>query len=280
VNNPGIAAGNYVTNGMKVRADMGSTERDGLMASLQFAPNDFYTGVVDLYYSTMDQTNNARSLEVNLGGYPAPCCDGTFPDGTVFGYSNTTVAADTIVAGTLNNVMPLVRNFLFTTEDEIFATGWRNEFTLNDEWSMVADISYSMAERDQLQPEINAQYVALPANGTAPRNQYDTGTFQLRNNSNMPSLSFLRDYTDPTQVQIGPTIYGSGYTKKPHTEDELTSFRLDATRTADMCVQCASRSAPTTATASKEKESPESGLSTIGGGYYRRPAVPAAATPT
>ncbi len=31
-NNPGVAAGNYVTNGMKVRADMGSTERDGLMA--------------------------------------------------------------------------------------------------------------------------------------------------------------------------------------------------------------------------------------------------------
>ncbi len=67
--------------------------------------------------------------------------------------------ADTIVAGTLNNVMPLVRNFLFTTEDEIFATGWRNEFTLSDEWSMVADISYSKATRDQLQPEINAQYV-------------------------------------------------------------------------------------------------------------------------
>ena len=44
-NNPGVAAGNYVTNGMKVRADMGSTERDGLMAAVQFAPNDFYTGV-------------------------------------------------------------------------------------------------------------------------------------------------------------------------------------------------------------------------------------------
>jgi TonB-dependent receptor len=264
VGNPGITAGNYVTNGMKVRADMGSTERDGLMASLQFAPNDFYTGVVDLYYSTMDQTNNARSLEVNLGGYPAPCCDGTFPAGTVFGYSNTTVAADTIVAGTLNNVMPLVRNFLFTTEDEIFATGWRNEFTLNDEWSMVADISYSKATRDQLQPEINAQYALLPANGTAPRNQYDTGTFQLRNNSNMPSLSFLRDYTDSTQVLVGPTIYGSGYTKKPHTEDELTSFRLDATRTADMWWFNSVSFGANYSDRSKQKESPESALSTIG----------------
>ncbi|MCX7052909.1 MAG: TonB-dependent receptor [Proteobacteria bacterium] len=267
--NPGVTAGNYVTNGMKVRADMGSTERDGLMASLQFEPNDMYTGVIDLYYSTMDQTNNARSLEVNLGGYPAPCCDGTFPNGTVFGRSNTTVQADTIVAGTLNNVMPLVRNFLFTTEDEIFATGWRNEFQLSDEWSMVADISYSKATRDQLQPEINAQYVTLPANGTAPRNQYDTGTFQLRNNSNMPSLSFLRDYTDPTQVQIGPTIYGAGYTKKPRTEDELTSFRLDATRTADLWWFQSYSFGANYSDRSKQKESPESGLSTIGGGYLQ-----------
>ena len=267
VNNPGIAAGNYVTNGMKVRADMGSTERDGLMAAVQFAPNDFYTGVVDLYWSTMDQTNNARSLEVNLGGYPAPCCDGTFPNGTVFGYSNTTVKNDTIVAGTLNNVMPLVRNFLFTTEDEILATGWRNEFTLSDEWSLMADISYSNATRDQLQPEINAQYVTLPANGSAPRNQYDTGTFQLRNNSGMPSLSFLRDYTDPTQVQIGPTIYGAGYTKRPRTEDELTSFRLDATRDADMWWFNSITFGANYSDRSKEKESPESGLSTIGGGY-------------
>jgi iron complex outermembrane receptor protein len=267
--NPGIAAGNYVTNGMKVRADMGSTKRDGLMASMQFEPNDMYTGVIDLYYSTMDQTNNARSLEVNLGGYPAPCCDGTFPAGTVFGYSNTTVSADTIVAGTLNNVMPLVRNFLFTTEDEIFATGWRNEFQLSDEWSMVADISYSKATRDQLQPEINAQYVPLPANGTAPRNQYDTGTFQLRNNSNMPSLSFLRDYTDPTQVQIGPTIYGAGYTKKPHTEDELTSFRLDATHTADMWWFQGYSFGANYSDRTKKKETPESGLGTIGGGYLQ-----------
>jgi iron complex outermembrane recepter protein len=269
VNNPGIAAGNYVTNGMKVRADMGSTERDGVMAALQFAPNDMYTGVIDLYYSTMDQTNNARSLEVNLGGYPAPCCDGTFPDGTVFGYSDTTVRNDTIVAGTLNNVMPLVRNFLFTTEDEIFATGWRNEFTLNDEWSMVADISYSKATRDQLQPEINAQYVPLPANGSAPRNQYDTGTFQLRGTGNMPSLSFLRDYTDPSQVQIGPTIYGAGYTKKPRTEDELTSFRLDATRTADVWWFDSFSFGANYSDRSKEKESPESGLSTVGGGYLQ-----------
>ena len=175
-NNPGIAPGNIATNGMKVRADMGSTVRDGFMATLQFEPGDSFSSILDLYYSTMEQTDNARSLEVNLGGYPAPCCvPGPFPDGTVFGYSDTTIEGDMAVAGTLNSTVPLVRNFLFTTEDKIMAGGWRNEFQLSDAWSLAADISYSRADRDQNQPEINAQL--------GPVTPLDTGTFQLRGNN-------------------------------------------------------------------------------------------------
>ena len=258
--NPGVAAGQYTTDGMKVRADMGSTVRDGFMATLQFEPTDFYSGIIDLYYSTMEQTNNARSLEVNLGGYPATCCAGTIPDGTIIGYSNTTIENDTVVAGTLNSVVPLARNFLFTTDDEIVAGGWRNVFRLNDTWSLVADISYSKATRDQLQPEINAQI--------GPSLVLDTGTFELRGNDSMPSLSFPLDYADPTQVVIGPTIYGSGYTKKPHIEDELTSFRLDALRDADMGWFVGTAFGVNYSDRTKDKASPESPLGTIGGGAY------------
>ncbi len=260
--NPGIAAGQYATNGMKVRADMGSTVRDGLMATLEFQPGDTYHGIIDLYYSTLEQINNARSLEVNLGGYPAPCCvPGPFPDGTIFGYSNTTIQDETVVAGTLNVMVPLVRNFLFTTEDEIMAGGWRNEFQLSDDWSLVADLSYSKAEREQVQPEINAQY--------GPNVVFDTGTFRLRGNNSMPSLSFLLDYTDATQVLVGPTIYGSGYTKEPTIEDELSAFRLDAIKEADMGWLSGVAFGVNYADRSKDKTSPESGLSTIGGGAFQ-----------
>ncbi len=217
----------------------------------------------------MEQTNNARSLEINLGGYPGPCCDGVFPAGSVFGYSGTTIENDTVVAGTLNSIVPLARNFLFTTDDEILAGGWLNQFRLNNEWSMTADVSYSKATRKQLQPEINAQYRLLPANGNAPRNVYDTGTFQLRGASDMPSLSFLRNYADPTQVVIGPTIYGSGYTKNPRVEDELTSFRLDATRSASMGWFESTSFGVNYSDRTKDKKSPESGLRTIGDLAYQ-----------
>ncbi len=262
--NAGIPAGTRITKGMKVRADMGDTVRDGFMAALQFEPSDSYSGIIDVYYSTMDQTNNARSLEVNLGGYPAPCCDGTFPPGSLFGFSNVTIENNTVVAGTLNNVVPLARNFLFLTKDEIIAGGWLNEFRMGGDWTIKADLSYSKATREQDQFEINSQY--LPTGGS-PGNVYDTGTFELRGNRGMPSLSFLRNYADPANIRVGPTIYGAGYTKAPEVEDELTAFRIDAIRDVEMWKFSSTSFGLNYSERTKDKISPESGLGTIGGGY-------------
>jgi len=267
--NAGVPAGTLVTNGMKVRADLGSTERDGFMATLQFAPSDNYSGIIDLYYSTMDQTNNARSLEVNLGGYPAPCCDGPFPAGTQFGYSNVTVQDGVAVSGDLLQVVPLARNFLFLTEDEIFSAGFKNEFFLNDDWTLMADVSYSKAEREQDQFETQAQYVTQTTDPLLPTNQYDTGMYRLHGTSDMPTLSFARDYADADEVQVGPTIYGAGYTKAPEVEDEITSFRVDLVRSAEWGWFDEFTFMANYTERTKDKISPESGLSTANGGYNR-----------
>jgi len=272
---PGFPATALKTDGMKVRTDMGDTVRDGLMAAVQYEPNDFYNTTVDVYYSTMDQTDNARSVEVNLGGYPAPCCDGPFPNGTVFGFSNITLANNAVVAGNLNTVVPLARNFLFRTEDEILAGGWLNEFQLNDEWKLLADLSYSKATREQDQFETNAQIKPLGATATRPNNVYDNGVFQLRSNR-FPSISFGRNYADPNQVQVGPTIYGAGYTKAPEVEDELTSLRADAVRDAELWWFSTQSFGLNYSDRTKDKISPEAGLNTLptadsGGkpGYWR-----------
>src|SRR6266566_2352484 len=73
-------AGVFTTNGMKVRTDMGENTRDGAMAALEFRPVESFTSILDLYYTKSHEKDNARSIEVNVGGYPAPCCDGDFAD--------------------------------------------------------------------------------------------------------------------------------------------------------------------------------------------------------
>jgi TonB-dependent receptor len=265
--NPGVGPGVFVTDGMKVRADMGTNVRDGAMAAIQWRAGDVYSSVLDLYYTKREQDNNARSLEVNLGGYPAPCCDGTFPVNTVFGYSSPTIVDNTVIAAQLNQRVPLARNFLFETDDEISAAGWNNEWSFGD-WVVEGDVSYSYAKRDERQFETNAQFAPVAAGGGAPQNVYDTGTFAI-NNDGMPVLNFNLDYADPTRVQVGPTIYGSGYSKLPYVKDELTAGRFDLTRNLGGTWISSIVAGVNYADRTKDKFQPEGGLSTIGNGYFQ-----------
>jgi len=272
--NPGVPADAYVTNGMKVRTDMGNNTRDGYLATIEYRPSESFGSILDLYYTDASQLNNARSLEVNLGGYPAPCCDGSFPPNTIFGYSNPTIRSDTVVGGNLNTVVPLARNFKFTTDDTIFAGGWLNKFQLSDEWSLGLDFGYSKAERDQRQFETNAQYKPRSApcgnapGATQPCNIYDNGTFSLRSGK-MAQLTFGLDYADPAFVQVGPTIYGAGYAKKPHVEDSLWSGSLIANRDGELWWFASTSFGINYTDRSKDKQTPEANLSTIGNNYFQ-----------
>lgn len=265
--NPGVGAGDFITDGMKVRADMGKNRRDGAMAAIEWRPNNSFTSLLDVYYTKRRQVDNARSLEVNLAGFPAPCCDGTFPDGTVFGYSNPTIVNGTVVAATLNQRIPLVRNFLYTTRDSITALGWNNKW-FTGQWTLNADVSYSKAERDEQHYETNAQYE--PSNAApmgAPRYVYDNGAFSVSPDS-MPRLSFARDYADPAGVRIGPTIYGAGYARTPHIEDELKSARVDVERLFDGWLSKVAAGV-NYSERSKSKEQPETSLSTLDNRFFQ-----------
>jgi TonB-dependent receptor len=287
--NQGVGPNVFVTDGIKVRTDMGKNRRDGAIATLEFKPTDSFTSVLDLYYTKRKQDDNARSLEVNLGGYPGPCCDGAFPNGTVFGYSQPVIVDQTVVAATLNQRVPLARNFLFSTEDKIFAAGWNNKFNVGA-WTFTGDLSYSKATRDERQYETNAQFkpdtrpdcasptatlstchplvfvnklvnnVLTPVAVPTPRNVYDTGYFAISPNR-MPVLTFGGNYADPANVQVGPTIYGAGYSKIPSVTDELKSARFDVSRDMDKWFSSVAAGV-NYSDRTKDKVQPEGGINT------------------
>ena len=129
--------------------------------------------------------------------------------------------------------MPLARNFLFKTQDKILAAGWNNKWSAGD-WTFIGDVSYSKAKRNEQQYETNAQYRAADqrAAGT-PRNIYDTGVLPISQRRHAARCTFNRNYADAANVQVGPTIYGAGYSKIPRVTDELTSGRIDVGRALD-----------------------------------------------
>ncbi|MDH5823811.1 TonB-dependent receptor [Luteimonas sp. RD2P54] len=208
---PGVPAGTFYSDGIKALRRTGNTERDGIMATLQFRPSNAWTSTLDLFYSEATQVSTANQFEVHLGDYNG-------------GYGRLEVTDPSInddgtfTGGVANNVYPLVRGMYNHREDEISAFGWNNEFFLGNV-ELAADVSYSKTERDEILLENNTQLLPAP--------QLDSVTLDFRSDG-FSQLVPGRDYSDPGSLYLTNTIYGSGYGKTPRVEDELRAFRLDA----------------------------------------------------
>jgi iron complex outermembrane receptor protein len=239
-----VPANVYVTDGVKSLASSGSNVRDGALATVEWRPTSAYTSTLDLYWTSSLENNNRRSLEVNLGNYP-----------NTTNYSNLQIVGDTLVGATIGNSVPLARNFLYITSDEIFQAGWNNKWK-GDAWSVMGDLAYSRATRDEHDYETQGQYTG----GVT-----DTVSYFLPGTS-QPTFTAQRSYTNPAQVLVGPTIYGGGYSRFPHVVDELKSFRLEGAHPAggwfsDFLVGANYDDR------TKTKHQPETGLNTIGGTF-------------
>lgn len=212
----GVPAGVTAMDGIKTLARSGTNKRDGLMGVLEWRPSKEWTSILDLYSSRFNKEDTANQFEANLGGWNG----GNTP---AFHYDSTSVNANNILAGGVaSGVYPLVRGMYSKREDTINAVGWNNKFKLNG-WSLLADVSYSKAKRDELSLENNAQLRSAgggPLLDTLALN-WATGGF--------PTIATGLNYGDPSKVFMGNTIYGAGWGKTPHVEDELKGFKLVAT---------------------------------------------------
>ncbi|HJW46358.1 MAG TPA: TonB-dependent receptor, partial [Lysobacter sp.] len=199
--------------GSKSQASSTENVRDGLMAVVEYKPSDNFSTMLDVYYSTFEKAETLRFMETGLGWSGATL-------------SNPVVRDEFVVSGTFTGVRPVLRNDKNTQDDKIFAIGWNNQFKFNDNWSALADFSYSKAERDEMLLET---YSGLgPA--TDPL-AVDNVNFTIGDHG-LPHFTYGRDYTDPnTVVLTDPGGWGQeGFVKFPHVEDELTSIRFGAER--------------------------------------------------
>ncbi|RYZ69658.1 MAG: TonB-dependent receptor, partial [Lysobacteraceae bacterium] len=208
---PGVAAGTFYSDGIKALRRTGKTTRDGVLATLQYRPSNAWTSTLDLFHSTSTQIDTANQFEVHIGDY-----NGGY--GRLLVTNPTVNGNNTFTGGVANNVYPLVRGMYNKREDEINAFGWNNEFNVG-EARIVADFSWSKAERDELNLENNTQLLPAP--------QLDSVTLSF-SNSGFSQLVPGRDYSNPDSLYLTGTIYGSGYGKVPQVEDELKSFKLAA----------------------------------------------------
>jgi len=239
----------WISDGIKSLASSGDNRRDGAVATLEWKPNSNFTSTLDSFYTKNELDNDRRSVEVNLGNYP-----GT----NVF--TNPIYAGDTLVGATVSGLTPLARNFSYLTNDQIVQAGWNNKWVA-DNWSVMGDVAWSRATRDEHDYEMQGQY----QDGTQ-----DTATFYLPESS-QPTFKLQNAYDNPAQILVGPTIYGAGYSRFPHVIDELKSFRLEGSHAigqwlSDVVVGVNYDDRK------KDKHQPETSLDTLNSQSYQVPA--------
>ncbi|MET3135702.1 iron complex outermembrane receptor protein [Undibacterium sp. GrIS 1.2] len=213
----GVPPGTYVTAGVKSLAKSGTLKRTGIIGVLEYRPSKMWRSTLDIFSSTFKQVDTNNQFEANLGGYNGS----NNPQG--FNYSSVNVVNNTLLGGVATGAYPLVRGQYNNREDSIHTAGWGNKFTF-DKWSLLADVNYSEAKRDELYLENNLQLrnpSGGPLNDPALTVGWVPGSFA--------TLSGKLNYSDPTQLYTGNSIYGYGSTYAPHLKDVLKSFKMVAT---------------------------------------------------
>ncbi|MEM5503619.1 TonB-dependent receptor [Shewanella frigidimarina] len=212
-------AGDSVLGGAKPFVRSSELERDGILAVFEYAPNEKFTSVVDIYYTKFTDDQRLRGIEI-----PAAW-------GTNGGVTSTTTEDGLVTQGTINGAEVVIRNDVNKRDAESLSIGWNNKFTINDNWRVEADIALSKAERT----DIGMESYTGTGRGTGVGAVDDLG-FNYNGNG---GYNFTHDlnYADPNVIKLGdPLGWGSplgantqdGFINKPEIDDELKSFRLSA----------------------------------------------------
>ena len=219
---PGKPAGAEMAMGTESWARSADQTRDAVMGVFEYAPNDEFRSVLDVYYSKFDQKETMRGIMFSNDPWT----------GNGVSLSNPTVehagSLDVVTGGTLHNLEPIVRNDYNTRTDDMFAAGWKNTWEFAENWSVMADLSYSSTEREQSITETYAGAESVSALGVVTP-ILDSAVFSTPLGSDFPSYAFGLDYADPNLIVLSdPAGWGhDGRIEKPHLKDSLQAFRLE-----------------------------------------------------
>src|SRR5690349_836256 len=129
------ADGNLVIGGAKNYGISDSMKRRGVLATVQWQPNEHYTGTIDLTYDNFKEVQQAKGMEFPLFYSSAQLQPGSVVQN---GFDDS---------GTYTAVKPVIRNDYNSTSARVYNFNWDNKFTINEDWSLDLDGNYRSEER-------------------------------------------------------------------------------------------------------------------------------------
>jgi iron complex outermembrane receptor protein len=209
----GVPDGNIALQGFEAGAASTEQKRTGAMAVLEWKPNDSVRSMLDLYYSKFDQREIRRTLMSGMD---------TWGGASYSSFTTTNVDGDEIVTGgTIDGLHPVALTSLNDRNDEVKALGWNTQLTMGA-WTATADLSWSKADRDENNAELEAGSL-----GTVTLTDLQIATGAGRTHLT-PSIDFA---SNADVVLSDPAGWGrDGRSQFPVVKDELKSARISLAR--------------------------------------------------
>jgi TonB-dependent receptor len=217
---PGMPDNVNSQQGMQLRAQSQDEKRNGLMAVLEWAPNETYYSKLDAYYSTFNKREYTNGAQWSSSPYDNVSYDGV---GTSPG-----APLPIVTSGTVNGVAPILQNEYTKEHDKLYSLGWNNKLYLGD-WTTSLDLSTSSAR-----VKLHDAYLFT---GLADGGLADVG-FNTPTGGGYPDFRPNVNLADPsTVVFTDPDNYGyNGRQEFDRQDDRIKAFRLQASRTLDWLI--------------------------------------------
>ena len=231
---PTLANGDAVIGGSKSYVDSTDLQRTAVTGSLEFHPDDVFTGRIDGFYSHFKDDQVLRGVELPLywgGGssYTDALGNRTTRPGPVFTQTGSSAG---LVNGTFTNVKGVVRNDANRKESDLYSFGANGQWK-TEGWTAILDASYSGAKRKEL--------ILETYSGTGRNTLGALDTVGVTQNAQGAIFSHVLNYGDPNLIQLtSPQGWGGnttnpngqgivngqdGYYNNRRVKDDLYAFR-------------------------------------------------------
>jgi len=209
----GVPDGNIALQGLEAGAASTEQKRTGAMAVVEWKPTDNVVSTLDMYYSKFAQDEIRRTFMSGMD---------TWGGASYSDFSTTNSGGDNIVTGgTADGLHPVALTSFNQRDDEVKAIGWNTQVGFGA-WTAAADLSYSKANRDESNAELEAGVIG-PVSFT---------NLDIATGAGRTTLTPSADFSNRNSVLLSdPANWGrDGRSQFPKVQDELKSARLSVSR--------------------------------------------------
>lgn len=198
--------------------------RDSIVTTVEFQPNEHWHSVLDVYWSNFNQKEYMHGAMWSADAWASYPTDPFNPAAPSEHVSMSNVGTSDylgtklVTSGAWHNLRPVVRNDYNKRVDGLASLGWRNEFSFGKA-TIIADISYSNARRNEQQMELYAGRTSL-----------SDVAFTIPVRPMFPTLKPSVSWSDPAGVVLfDAQNWGhGGRIGIPEQKDTIQAARLDA----------------------------------------------------